>query len=535
MQKYFISHSFKFTQVMILAMVVSLTFVGCEDFDLDEDPGQSQLAVLPYESIAEMELAVTGMFNRVHRALWMTTSFASSWGGDDLTTHRASNKADFREYDQRSVSTGNARLAGTWNGCYNAIRAANTIIVNSMGVTLADQAKQNQLTGEAYFIRGYLFQHLARNFGQIPLVLDIAPDFEIGLASQAEVYAQIESDYATAESLLPAQSTLGGTRPNAGTARAFLARLYMDWAGYPLNDAGKYSQAASSAKQVIDNSASHGFALVPDMATLYTLAGSQNSEGVFTLSHCQPCGHPNRKTGKLGLPGDFGGWQESFAEIRFFEDFPEGPRKEATYHTTVPLDENGRVTADVANAATLLPWTEFKDQQNPIFRKIVGPFEDNIFNDFQASRSDYLMRYAEVLLTYAEATGRSGGDTPDAWEALNMVRRRAEGLPANSPDPSVDITAGDLAELAYTERKWELAGEYLRWYDLVRMERVEQALGGTARNPQVSIGTAFDADGNASPMPLTVPSNPILGSLSPDAYFSPLPPDEVAQLPNLGK
>ncbi len=535
MKRYFIKNLSKSVKVTLMALLVSVTFAGCEEFDLDEDPGASRLAILPYDNIAELDLAVTGMYSRVQRALWMTTSFASTWGGDDLTTHRASNKADFREYDQRAVTTGNARLAGTWNGAYNAIRAANTVLVNSEGINLPDRARQDQLIGEAYFIRGFLFHRLARNFGRIPLVLGINPDFEIGLATQEEVYAQIESDYTTAESLLPAQSTLGATRPNSGTARAFLARLYLDWAGFPLKDNGKYAQAASSAKQVIDNSASHGFALVPDMATLYTLAGSQNTEGVFTFSYCQPCGLANRKTGKLGLPGDFGGWQESFAEIRFFEDFPEGPRKDATYHTEIPMDANGRVTPDVANAVTFIPWTEFKDQQNPIFRKIVGPFEDDIFNGFQNSRSDYFMRYAEVLLTYAEASGRSGSAPADAWEALNMVRRRSMGLDANTPDASVDLTSGDLAELAYTERKWELAGEYQRWFDLVRMERVEQALGGTARNPQVSIGTAFDADGNASPMPLTAPSNPILGSLGTENYFSPLPPDEVAQLPNLGK
>ncbi|MEM6803924.1 MAG: RagB/SusD family nutrient uptake outer membrane protein, partial [Bacteroidota bacterium] len=347
-----------------------------------------------------------------------------------------------------------------------------------------------------------------------------------------QVYAQIESDYTMAESMLPVSSNVGATRPNKGTARAFLSRLYMDWAGYPLNDNGKYALAASSAKQVIDNAGNHGFALVPDMGTLYTLAGAQNNEGVFTLSHCQPCGQPNRKMGKLGLPGDFGGWQESFAEIRFFEDFPEGPRKEATYHTQIPLDADGRVTQDVANAASFVPWTEFKDQQNPIFRKIVGPFEDNIFNGFQNSRADYIMRYAEVLLTYAEATGRSGGSSDDAWEALNMVRRRSEGLAVTAADPSVDLTSGDLAELAYTERKWELAGEYLRWYDLVRMERVQEALGN--RNPRVSIGTVFDANGVGTPTPLTEPSNPIKGSLGTDNYFHPIPPDEIAQLPNLG-
>ena len=524
------------TKIALLTMLLlAISFTACENFDLDEDPGFSQLAVLPYESQAELELAVNGMYNRLHRGLWMTTAWVAAWSGDDLTTHRASNKADFREYDQRLVTAGNSRTRVTWQWLYRALRGANTVIVNAADTELVDRTKQDELVGEAFFVRAYCFHHLTRVFGRIPLVLDIVPDLEISCASQLEVYQQIESDYLKAESMLPTSSTVGATRPNKGTARAFLARLYLDWAGFPLKDNSKYADAASSAKQVIDNAGSHGFALVPDMATLYTLAGSQNTEGVFTLSHCQPCGQPNRKTGKLGLPGDYGGWQESFAEIRFFEDFPEGPRKEATYHTEVPLDENGAVTQDVANAVSFVPWTEFKDQQNPIFRKIVGPFEDNIFNGFQNSRADYIMRYAEVLLIYAEASGRAGSAGADAWEALNMVRRRAEGLPVDQADASVDLgdSDGKIEEFAFTEKKWELAGEYLRWYDLVRMEKVEEALGGTARNPQVSIGTEFDAAGNGTPVPLTVPSNPILGPLSTDNYFSSPPPDEVAQLPNL--
>lgn len=528
-----IFNPFRLPAFILAALVVFGNFSGCEQFELDEDPGKSQLAVLPYETLAELELAVTGTYFRMHRALWMTTAFVAAWGGDDLTTHRASNKADFREYDQRAVTPGNARLRGTYNNVYNAIRAANTVLVNAAETSLNDKVAQDALVGEAHFIRGYLYLFLIRRYEQLPLVLDIVPDFDITLSSRQEIYQQIESDLTRAESMLPTQSTLGATRPNSGTARAMLARLYMDWAGYPEKDNSKYAEAASSAKKVIDNAGQHGFALVPDMATLYTLAGSANSEGVWTLSHCQSCGQANRKTGKLGLPGDFGGWQESFAEIRFFEDMPDNYRKEVTYHTEIPLDANGKVTKDPANAASFVPWTEFKDQQNPIFQKIVGPFEDNIFNGFQNSRSDYLMRYAEVLLIYAEASGRVGSAPADAWEALNKVRRRSEGLPVNTPDANVDLTSGDLAELAYTERKWEFAGEYQRWFDLVRMERVEEALGGTARDPQVSIGTAFDANGNATPVPLTSASNPILGSLTPDTYFSPLPPDEVAQLPGL--
>jgi len=324
-------------------------------------------------------------------------------------------------------------------------------------------------------------------------------------------------------------STNGTTRPSVGSARGFLARLYMDWAGYPTSDGSKYAQAASTAKQVIDNAGEHGFALVPDMATLYSLAGSANTEGVFTMSYCATCNNrSNRKMGKLGLPGDLGGWQESFAEIRFFEDMPDNYRKEITYHTEVPVNAGGRPVNDPSTAVSMLRWEEFKDQQNPVFAKIVGPWEDGTWNGFQSSRADYLMRYAEVLLIHAEASGRAGSDNAAAWESLNQVRRRAHGLDANTPDASVDIVSGDLAELAFTEKKWELAGEFQRWYDLVRLQRVDQALSN--RTPQVSIGT----DENGNPKPITSASNPILGSLGTDNYFAPINPDEIAQLPGLG-
>lgn len=522
---------------IVRTLVLSMIFFSCNTaFDLDETPGKSQLASLPYESMTELEWAVTGTYNQLWRAFRMNAAFASAWSGDDITTGGCGCKITILEYDRRLIDAHNSAISGNWRSVHLAIRAANTVIRNAARTNLPDRVAQDQLVGEAYFIRAILFHYLTRNHGRIPLVLDNVPDYEIGLASQEEVYQQIESDLLKAEAMLPASSNLGATKPNSGSARAYLARLYLDWAGFPIKDNTRYLQAAESAKQVIDNAETHGFTLVEDMASLYTLAGSRNTESVFTLAHCEPCGMGNRKYGKLGMPGDFAGWQESFAEIRFFEDFPEGPRKEATFHTQVPIDANGKATSDVANAVSFRPWTSFRSDQNPIYRKIVGPFEDGTFGEFETSRGDYLMRYAEVLLIYAEASGRAGNVTPDAWEALNKVHRRAEGLPINIPDPSVDLSDqhGAIEELAFTEKKWELAGEFLRWFDLVRMERVEQALGGTARNPRVSIGTQFNPDGSTTPRPLTKPTVPIMGPLGTDHYFLPLPPDEVLLLPNLG-
>lgn len=529
--------SFKELLGVCSLLVLALGFNSCEQFDLEENPGGSQLQVVTYTSMSQLELGVTGIYGKLNKAAWMSTFYVNGWSGDDITTHVASNKADFREYDQRFVTAENSRTLSNWNAVYEMIRAANTVLQSVEGQTLPDQdpAKQERLIGETYFLRAIMFNHLMRIHGRIPLVLEVDPFQQPELASQLEVFEQIESDLLAAESRLPIKSDIVGCpKPSSGTARAFLARLYMDWAGFPLKDASKYAQAAASAKTVIDNAAAHGFSLEPDLAKLWSLAGRQTEEGVFTIAYSNSAGNlTNRKMGKLGLPSDPGlnGWQETFAEIRFFEDMPEGVRKDATYHSVLPVGDDGAI--NVGNPTKMLRWEEFKDQQNPILRKIVGELSDGDWAEFQTLRSDLFMRYAEVLLIYAEASGEAGSAGADAWEALNMVHRRAEGLDINTPAPS-DLSAanGSIQDVAFTERKWEFAGEFIRWNDLVRKEKVQEALG--SRNPQVSVGTSYDENGVGTPKPLTSAANPILGPLTTDNYFAPIPLVEIERNPNLG-
>lgn len=339
--------------------------------------------------------------------------------------------------------------------------------------------------------------------------LSSIPDLDLELAEISVVYDQIESDLLEAVSLLPtfnSASPGSANRPNKGSANSFLAKLYLYWGGWPLKDNSKYDLAATRAKMVIDNASAHGFAMVDDMNTLWSQKDKNrfNSEGVFTLVMCRACGGAfgNRTTGRLGYPGDVGGWTETFAEVKFMEDMPEGHRKDASYVTELEID--GVVT----------PWQEFKNEPRPLLRKVTGladeiaPTSNNSNNNINR----YFMRYAEVLLIYAEASARGGNPTAEAWEAYNMVRRRAAGhLPYTAPHAS-DVTSGDLIELAFTERKWELAGEFERWYDMTRTETVEESL--LDRSKEI---------------------NQILGSLGTDNYFAPIPQAEIDKAPQLGR
>ena len=167
--------SFKAHIGLVAFVVFAMNFISCEQFDLEENPAASQLAVVPYTTTEQLELGVTGIYGKLNKAAWMTTFYVNGWSGDDITTHRASNKADFREYDQRAITSDNSRTATNWAGVYEMIRAANTVLASADGQTLPDPDKQTTLIGETHFLRGIMFYHLARIHSRIPLVLDVDP------------------------------------------------------------------------------------------------------------------------------------------------------------------------------------------------------------------------------------------------------------------------------------------------------------------------------------------------------------------------
>ncbi|CAM4249002.1 RagB/SusD family nutrient uptake outer membrane protein [Zobellia nedashkovskayae] len=493
-----------FAGLSFLIVMIGISLQSCAN--LDPDPTEFSLPPESFGSLEEMESGLGGVYSQVRLAARQTTFYAPAWAGDDMTTHRALNKADFREFDQRSVLSTNNRLLRNWNDTFDAINAINGLLDRSSGLAGVDFINQEileQYVGEAYFLRGILFYQLARVHGRIPLPLTKFPDPDISRSSLEEVYNQIESDLLESEKRLPAiypGVNPGAPRPNNGSARALLSRLYMDWGGFPVKDASKYALAASSAKLVMDNAASHGFGLVDDLEDLWTLEGRFSKESLYTIVYCKNCpdnSTGNRKFSRLGLPADLGGWNETFAEIKFFQDFPEGPRKEATYRTE-------------------LDWQGFNAQKSPVFKKITGPEGDLNPGDFITERNDFFMRYAEILLIYAEASGLSANVTSESWEALNMIRRRAAGLPYDTPDASVDLTAGTIEDLAFEESKWEFAGEYKRWYDLMRREKVKEALSVR--------------DDVAGEIP---EHSPIIGSLETSNYLAPIPADAVSRNPNL--
>jgi hypothetical protein len=487
----------------IIILILFITVVSsCSKF-YDED----LTALITAESGAlttevGLNAALAGAYKPMAK-VWNTglgnaSTAAILMGGDDLTTHKASNKADFREFDQFVVTNTNQRLPFVWNGAYKSIQGANNILAN------IDKATGNpdvlkQIKGEAYFLRAYNYFWIVRLWGKAPLVLNSQIFDEaimtISSSSIADIYAQIVSDLKMAESLMLDKKLQPG-RACKGTASAILAEVYLDMAGWPLNDNANYALAAAKAKEVIDNQATYGFALMPDYSDLWvskTVNNDGNSEEVFALNFLgsYSATSANAWVGIAATPGEAGGWDDYMCELTFFNNFPAGHRKDVTFQTSW-TNANGVV----------VPFTNFITKR-PYYKKLQG----NALNHENAI-SMPLERFAETYMIFAEAQVMATGNTSDplALEAFNKIKRRGAGVPLNIPNAAIDATSITQRQIV-TEKGWEFAGEFCRWFDLVRLQMVQEVVD--TKDPDE--------------LP---PSGPI-------KYFLPLPAIETLGNPNL--
>src|SRR5690606_30174753 len=319
--------------------------------------------------------------------------------------------------------------------------------------------------GQARFIRAFDYFQLTRYFGEIPIVTweNQKNADKVGQSTVNEIYAFIIEDLKIAEEKLQVSYSEKG-KATKGAAKALLAKVYLTAAGWPIEDPSYYELARDKAKEVIDLGV---YQLENDFRDLWLTANkTTNSEFIFTLH-----GSPTRswlEASHLHVatrPSVEKGWANTYSEARFYNAFPEGPRKDVSFHTEF---NDGTNWQDVAPNQPFI--AQYRD---------AGPEAATVVSDAIANDGEgffVLLRYADVLLMYAEAANMAeSGPSPEALEAINKVRRRAMGLDPNTPDAGVDLVAmsqSDFDDAVIAERNWELAFENNRWFDLVRKKMV---------------------------------------------------------------
>ncbi|MBI6121233.1 RagB/SusD family nutrient uptake outer membrane protein [Salegentibacter maritimus] len=341
-----------------------------------------------------------------------------------------------------------------WEQSFEAIANANLAISNIPGIDMND-ANKKKLIAQAKFMRAFHYFNLVRIFGDVPLILEPVDATSELLyperTPKAEVYNAIVSDLIDAEAAgLSFKDTTG--KVSTGAIKSLLSSVYLTMAGYPLQAGDEYyKMSADKAKEVIENSS---YNLFNDYDELHDPETQNSGEFIFQNNYLAGANLTNYLTQWL-LP-------RALNISKFSDEFGVMYPTEAFISSHEPGDKR---IEEKEFYFTEYPSIDDQDQiVNFNAHYIYKYFDENaVLETAQSDLNWTFFRYAEVLLTYAEAGYEAYGPTTDVLEAINKVRRRAQ-----LPEFDSNITKEDI----WRERFHELAFENKYWFDMVRRRKV---------------------------------------------------------------
>ncbi|TRW27362.1 RagB/SusD family nutrient uptake outer membrane protein [Flavobacterium zepuense] len=449
-------------KVFAIVALASVLVTSCDD-DLNVDPND---VINEQDFLNDPDNAIQ-LVNGVYNKMLDYNMYSFSWIGITSITSDDADKgstpsdtgADKVKLDNLTFDSQDVSFNDVWKGRYEGIYRANNALFYLEQLTI-DPNLKNRLIGEVKFLRAFWYFDLVRCFGGVPLVTD-----NIGLGdteainelvftkkTKQEVYAQIEADLADAIEKLPLKGTYGSAdlgRATKGAAQALLAKAYLYQE--------KWNEAYATSGEVMG---SGQYSLLANYADVWREVGENKEESVFEVQATLGKGiiQYTDVQGPRGTP-DLG-WG---------------------FNTPSPLLSNSYETGDLRRAATILfvpstLWDGFEAPttwNNPMYNykayqsSIAEPWNGN---KGETAKNLRLLKYSDVMLIRAEAAMHNGL-TNEALSLVNELRVRA-GL--------AERTGLTMQEL-YNERRWEMAMEHERWFDLVRTGQAVTAMAANGK------------------------------------------------------
>lgn len=542
-----------------------LTTTSCSDF-LDEDPKGQMSEANVFKSQADLDASIHTIYEKLNQTQSWTNPMYPQWQGDDMTANPSSNKQAVAALDVFSSDGANKGVTGAWSQHFALIKACNWVIENA-SKTPTSQEEINIALGNAHFWRAYAYFYLVRVFGPLPMVLKTDPSAtNVAPSSVEEIYNLIVEDLKKAEGWLPTSYSKAPRNHDGVDAwvtkqatQATLTAVYMAMAGYPLNKGKEYyALAAAKAKEVIDANGTYGFYNDPVWNHVYSMGHNYNKETILGIDNNWNSGswdHDSELTSCCRFEGlGDGGWGDAWGEIAFWKRYPEGPRKDAVYAPKITFQDGATITK-VCN------WWDLDAEGKPVVEAYHPMFAiytvncdgDNLakekfapynylepnYTNMTNGRRHRLIRYAELLLWYAESAARSGGDLAKAKEYLREVRKRAVTdvenvtLSDGTKVAIANMTADQLAEACYIEHGWEVAGQWTqmvtRRADEFRMNELKKNFDYRVANKPVVVAVENGKEYTAKE------SVPVVKSTwaGDESIYCPYPTTEVEKNPNL--
>lgn len=529
-------NQFKALTYSALALA-TLSLSSCNDWLTEETPGTTKVSEF-FTSLSTAEAVVNAAY--VPMTWEFGTTYYPEWYFGDIVSDDAlkggqdiNDGADLRELENFKANSDNEILLGYYRAQWQGIQRANLAIdeipttrIETEGTEAEKQAKyRDRYLGEAYFLRGFYYFRLARMFGGMPLI-----DYVIKSSNQ---WAQTRStmdetlnfaieDFKRAENLLWEKDKYSNEelgRATKGAAQAMLLKANLYRADYLRNagnetEAQKYfAEAAKWGKEVIK---SNQYSLWPNYLDNFRLANENGRESVFEIQYTEEAtsdyGGEGYTRGTMttilqrSRSSAFGeaGWGYDRPTQNLYNEYEAGDaRRDETI--LVPTDEQIETPAQEIYCGDRMlnrKYAMYNDGANGGIYKLA--------HATRSPKNNIQIRYADVLLMYAEACCESG-DLPSAKSALKEVRDRA-GL---SQFPYTAVIQGktvtfndnqdDLRKAIRHERRVELAMEGHRWFDITRWgiakETMDTYMTGETKEAKELYGTFQKGKHELFPIP----------------------------------
>lgn len=471
-----------------------MTFTACDDFLTEDVRGTENLDTY-FKTAEEANKFVGGCYFEIAKGggWWQ---IYNTWLLSDMTTDDLwdgnTTQDDGYEATTHFMPTGESQgiLQNFWGARYQGINTCNVAIERIPGASMDENEKAQRLA-EVRFLRAFFYFDLVRNFGGVPMVLKSGADLSgLGRSTQEECYKFIEDELTEAAAVLPNRSKMAAAdmgRATRGAALGILgkAQLYQ----------GKWAEAKKTLGIIIEESE---YELLPNFGDVWSVAYNNSKESIFETQQMYGGdtyalgGCLTVVTGCRNGVGDGWSWGQPTSDLEnAFLAAGDTERLKYTIIKTMCSEiagedrfqefvNNNSAVCKVTDAKYVdykkqFGWTDAdyrtkyiidpaQHKSARIIRKYFLPLKDRpeIYNIDKIPLNHRILRYADVLLMYAEACVETG-DNDGAQGALNQVRERVNL-------PVVTSTGKELRDAIRAERRLELAFEQCRLYDLRRWD-----------------------------------------------------------------
>ncbi len=340
-----------------------------------------------------------------------------------------------------------------WNALYASIRNCNLVIENIDASPVSDQAK-TRLLAEARFVRASAYYTLYNLHGPVPLRTSNLDKLEIPRATDDEMKSFLEAEFLAAAADLPEKGELSGYRhgrATKGAALGYLTKFYLN--------TKQWQKCADIAQDLIDLG---NYELWPEYTTLFTVDNEEiNDEYIWFhaamnigpgnnyINGAFPPQYKSRVDGSAPWSSNMSNWAR---QDRLYDDF---------YNSFDPADKRREliVTEYINNSDQVVSLLNNNNTRAFKFLPDPNAVGNNHGNDIP------VIRYADILLSRAEALNELNGSTQEALDLINEVRARTELPDLLLSDFS---TKDQLRDHLLDERGWEFYTERIRREDLIR-------------------------------------------------------------------